>query len=62
MALSSQNQTIVNAYKVALNNKEATSILIAGNNISARITNPLAVDEFTLIIKIAITVIDYIDN
>lgn len=62
MALSSQNQTIVNAYKVALNNKEATSILIAGNNISARITNPLAVDEFTLISKIAITVKDYIDN
>ena len=62
MALSSQQQIIVNAYKVALNNKEATSISIAGNNISGRITNPLAVDEFTLISKIALTVKDYVNN
>jgi len=62
MALSSQKQIIVNAYKVALNNKEATSILISGNNISGRITNPLALDEFTLISKIALTVKDYINN
>ena len=62
MALSSEQKILVNAYKAALNNKEYTSILISGNNISARITNLLGLDEFTLISKIALTVKDYINN
>lgn len=62
MALNSEQRIKVDAYKIALNGKEISSILTAGNAISDITGNSNSVEEFYLIGQITFVVKDYINN
>ena len=62
MALNSEQRILVDAYKIALNGKEISGILTAGNAISDITRNSNSVEEFYLIGQITYVVKDYINN
>ena len=62
MALNSEQRILVNAYKIALNGKNISNILTAGNAISDITKNSNSVEEFYLIGQISYVVKDYINN
>lgn len=62
MALNSEQRILVDAYKIALNGKQISSILTAGNAISDITRNSNSVEEFYLIGQITYVVKDYINN
>ena len=62
MALNSEQRILVDAYKIALNGKEISSILTAGNAISDITRNSNSIEEFYVIGQITYVVKDYINN